>query len=177
MPANLPAEARVVLDTIRGYAREEVADFLTHPEWDLVYSSEAYARWLEAGKRPSQFPYTGSVGTFWRSYHDTWKAAKQFYEIGTGTHVLLCVIGVSTAVEYVLKGIYEGTIARLFEPYRPKAAPTKIGTPPKWRASTRPSSPHVVGTSFGLPAHCAGFGVMSRCRARASSENGNDVWH
>lgn len=119
MPANLPAEARIVLDSITGYAREEVADYLTHPEWDLVYGSEAYARWLEQGKRPSQFPYIGSVGTFWRAYHDTWKAAKGHYEIGTGTHVMLCVIGVSTAVEYGLKGIYEGTLGRLFEPYSP----------------------------------------------------------
>lgn len=120
MPANLSAEARIVLDGVKGYPREEVADFLTHPEWDLVYSSEAYARWLEAGKRPSQFPFIGSVGTFWRSYHDTWKAAKPRYEIATGTHVMLCVIGVSTAVEYGLKGVYEGTLGRLFEPYAPK---------------------------------------------------------
>ncbi|MEO7996665.1 MAG: FAD-binding oxidoreductase [Gemmatimonadaceae bacterium] len=119
MPANLSAEARIVLDTIKGYAREEGADYLTHPEWDLVYGSEAYARWLEQGKRPSQFAYIGAVGTFWRSYHDTWKAATTRYSISTGTHVMLCVIGVSTAVEYGLKGIYEGTLGRLFEPYSP----------------------------------------------------------
>lgn len=34
--------------------------------------------------------------------------------------MMLCVIGVSTAVEYGLKDIYEGTIARLFAPYLPK---------------------------------------------------------
>ena len=84
-----------------------------------MYSSEAYARWLEAGKRPSQFPYIRFVGTFWRSYHDTWQAAGPSYDIGLGTHGMLCVIGVSTAVEYGLKGIYEGTVARLFEPFMP----------------------------------------------------------
>lgn len=120
MPANLPAEARIVLDTIKEYARAEGADYLTHPEWDLVYGSEAYARWLEQGKRPSQFAYIGAVGTFWRSYHDTYKAAKERYSIATGTHVMLCVIGVSTAIEYGLKGIYEGTLGRLFEPWTPK---------------------------------------------------------
>ena len=115
MPANLPAEARVVLDTLRAYAREEGQEYLTHPEWDLVYSSEAYAKWLEAGKRPSQFPYIGSVGTFWESYIKTFSAARKRYDIDFGTHVMLDVIGVSTATEYGLKGIYEGTVGRLFE--------------------------------------------------------------
>ncbi|MGV3709369.1 MAG: FAD-binding oxidoreductase [Gemmatimonas sp.] len=119
MPANLPAEARLALDTVKGYARSEVADYLTHAEWDLVYGSEAYATWLEQAKRPSQFPYIGSVGTFWRSYHDTWQAASDRYEIATGTHVMLNVIGVSTAIEYGLKGVYEGTIGRLSELFMP----------------------------------------------------------
>jgi FAD/FMN-containing dehydrogenase len=115
MPANLPAEARMALDTIKSYARDEGKEFLTHPEWDLVYGSEAYAKWLEEGKRPSQFPYIGSVGTFWRSYRDTWTAAHERYDIDAGTHVMLGVIGISTAIEYGLKGIYEGTVGRLFE--------------------------------------------------------------
>ncbi|MEO7362611.1 MAG: hypothetical protein ABI120_19930, partial [Gemmatimonadaceae bacterium] len=117
MPANISAEARIVLDTVKGYAREEGADFLTHPEWDLVYGSEAYARWLEEGKRPSQFAYIGAVGTFWRSYHDTFQAAKGRYSVSMATHVMLNVIGVSTAIEYGLKGIYEGTLGRVFEPW------------------------------------------------------------
>lgn len=117
MPANLSAEARVVLDTVKGFARSEGADFLTHPEWDLVYGSEAYASWLEAGKKPSQFAYIGAVGTFWRSYHDTYQAAKGRYTIPMGTHVMLNVIGISTAIEYGLKGVYEGTLGRVFEPW------------------------------------------------------------
>jgi hypothetical protein len=119
LPASLPAEVRTALDTIKGYSRSEGAGFLTHPEWDLVYGSEAYASWLEAGKRPSAFPYIGSVGTFWRSYHDTWQHAKGRYDIATGTHVMLNVIGVSTAVEYGLKGVYEGTVGRFFELFMP----------------------------------------------------------
>ena len=119
MAANMPAEARMVLDTIKGYARPEGKEFLTHPEWDLVYGSEAYARWLEQGRPPSGFPYFGYVGTFWRSYRGTWKAAHNRYSIGSGTHVMLGVIGVSTAIEYGLKGGYEATIGRLSEMNKP----------------------------------------------------------
>lgn len=119
-PATLPAEVRVVLDTLPNYARSEGSEFLTHPEWDLVYSSEAYAGWLEAGKKPSAFPYIGSVGTFWRSYRDTYNHAKTRYEIATGTHVMLNVIGVSTAIEYGIKGVYEGTVGRFFELFMPE---------------------------------------------------------
>jgi FAD/FMN-containing dehydrogenase len=120
MPANLPAEARIALDTIKGYARSEGSEYLTHPEWDLVYSSEAYAAWLEQAKPPSQFPYIGSVGTFWRSYREVWKAAHEKYGVNMGTHVMLGVIGVSTAIEYGLKGVYEGTVGRLFELNMPR---------------------------------------------------------
>jgi FAD/FMN-containing dehydrogenase len=115
MAANLPAEVRIVLDSLPAYARDEGREYLTHPEWDLVYSSEAYARWLERGRRPSAFPYVGSVGTFWRSYLGTWRAARDRYDIAAGTHVMLGVIGVSTAIEYGLKGLYENTVGRLSE--------------------------------------------------------------
>ena len=115
LAANVPAEVRIALDTVKGYARSEASEYLTHPEWDLVYGSEAYARWLEQGKAPSGFPYVGSVGTFWRSYTGTYGAAKDRYDVAAGTHVMLGVIGVSTAIEYGLKGLYENTVGRLFE--------------------------------------------------------------
>ena len=115
LAANLPAEARIALDSVKGYARNEASEYLTHPEWDLVYGSEAYARWLEAAKRPSGFAYVGSVGTFWRSYAGTYAAAKDRYGVDMGTHVMLTVIGVSTAIEYGLKGLYENTVGRLTE--------------------------------------------------------------
>jgi FAD/FMN-containing dehydrogenase len=119
MPGFLPAEVRVALDTVKDYAREEVGEFLTHPEWDLVYSSEAYARWLRDGKRPSGFPYVASVGTFWRGYLATWRASHTRYPVSVGDHVMLGVIGLSTALEYGLKGLYENTMGRLFELNRP----------------------------------------------------------
>jgi FAD/FMN-containing dehydrogenase len=115
LAANLPAEVRIALDSTKGYSRIEAKEFLTHPEWDLVYGSEAYARWLEQGKRPSQFPYVGSVGTFWRSYAGTYQAARERYGVDMGTHVMLNVIGVSTAIEYGLKGLYENTVGRVSE--------------------------------------------------------------
>ncbi|MFL5618591.1 MAG: FAD-dependent oxidoreductase [Gemmatimonadaceae bacterium] len=115
LAANLPAEVRITLDSTKGYSRKEAKEYLTHPEWDLVYGSEAYARWLEAAKRPSGFPYVGSVGTFWRSYAGTYDAAKDRYGVDMGTHVMLNVIGVSTAIEYGLKGLYENTIGRVSE--------------------------------------------------------------
>ena len=115
LAANLPAEVRITLDSVKAYSRTEAREYLTHPEWDLVYGSEAYARWLEQGKRPSGFPYVKSVGTFWRSYGGTYDAAKDRYRVDMGTHVMLNVIGVSTAIEYGLKGLYENTLGRLTE--------------------------------------------------------------
>jgi hypothetical protein len=115
LAANLPAEVRIALDSLKGYQRKEASEYLTHPEWDLVYGSEAYASWLEQAKRPSGFPYVGSVGTFWRSYAGTYDAAKDRYGVDMGTHVMLNVIGVSTAIEYGLKGLYENTFGRLTE--------------------------------------------------------------
>lgn len=115
MPGYLPGEVTIALDEVDDYQRTEASAYLTHPEWDLVYSSEAYARWLEEGKRPSQFPYVASVGTFWRSYIDTWRAAKERSEVDFGTHVMLNVIGFSTALEYGVKGLYENTIGWLTE--------------------------------------------------------------
>jgi len=119
MPAVLPGEVRIALDTLRGYQREEGAEYLTHPEWDLVYTSEAYGRWLSAKKPPSDFPYVTSVGTFWRSYFATWRASRDRSPAGIGTHVMLGVIGLSTAIEYGLKGLYETTVGRLAEANAP----------------------------------------------------------
>ena len=119
MPAVLPAEVQIALDTMRAYERSQGAEYLTHPEWDLVYGSEAYERWLTEGRTPSAFPYIRSVGTFWRSYMGTWHASRDVYPADIGTHVMLGVIGISTAVEYGLKNVYEGTIGWLSERARP----------------------------------------------------------
>ena len=67
----------------------------------------------------SGFPYVTSVGTFWRGYAATWSASHTRYPTSVGDHVMLGVIGLSTALEYGLKGLYENTIGRLFELNRP----------------------------------------------------------
>ena len=119
MPGFLPGEVNVALDTIPGHARAEGDEYLTHPEWDLVYSSEAYARWLRSDRPPSGFPYVASVGTFWRAYLAMWRASRVRDPAGIGRHVMLGVIGLSTALEYGIKGVYENTIGRLTELNRP----------------------------------------------------------
>jgi hypothetical protein len=60
-----------------------------------------------------------SVGTFWRSYLGTWQATRRSAPARMGTHVMLGVIGTSTALEYGLKGLYEKTIGRLSEAFAP----------------------------------------------------------
>ena len=115
VPSFVPAEVRLATDTLPGYARAEASTWATHPEWDLVYSSEQYAEWLAAGRRPSAFPYAATVGTFWRSYYDIWRWTRARGEFTWRTHLMLGVIGTSTALEYGLKSMYEGTVGRLLE--------------------------------------------------------------
>lgn len=121
MPAVLQGEAREQLDATPRYYRDESAEYLTHAEWDLVYTSEAYARWLGSGRKPSAFPYVRSVGSFWRSYQAAATTASVHSDIPVGTHVMLGVIGVSTAVEYGVKALYENTIGRAAEWTEPQA--------------------------------------------------------
>ena len=61
-PAFLPAEVRMALDTTTAYARNEGDEYITHPEWDLVYSSEAYARWLGQGQKAERVSLRGVRG-------------------------------------------------------------------------------------------------------------------
>ena len=118
-PSVVPAEVRLAVDSLPGYNRREANSWTTHPEWDLVYSSEQYAEWLSSGKRPSAFPYSATVGTFWRSYDQIWKFTSARDEFPGRVHLMLAVIGASTALEYGIKSIYEGTIGRLTESLGP----------------------------------------------------------
>src|SRR5205814_9102194 len=43
LAANLPAEVRITLDSVKAYSRTDAREYLTSPEWDLVYGREAYA--------------------------------------------------------------------------------------------------------------------------------------
>jgi hypothetical protein len=88
---------------------------VSHPEWDLVWSSDALRDWVASGGAPSGFAWMQSVGTFWRSYRAAWSEASRVGEVPSGFHVMLMVIGVSTTVEYALTGLHENTIGRLSE--------------------------------------------------------------
>lgn len=88
--------------------------FLTFPEWFLVHSPAEYARYLASGERVSAFPLFAHIGQFWQGYAAVTREVSRFPFNG-GYHLMICVIGTSTTVEYGLKGVYEHTIGRLAE--------------------------------------------------------------
>lgn len=87
--------------------------FLTVPEWFLVFNPEEYARFLRDNP-PSEFPFLGEVGQFWQSYRAVTEATAD-YPFNAGYHVMVSVIGLSTTVEYGLKGLYERLIGHFTE--------------------------------------------------------------
>jgi hypothetical protein len=91
--------------------------FLTFPEWYLVYSPAEYAAYI-AADRPSTFPWFAHIGQFWQSYDAIYRRIQDEFEFNGEYHVMIMVIGVSTTVEYGIKGAYELTIGRLFESSR-----------------------------------------------------------
>jgi hypothetical protein len=88
--------------------------YLTFPEWFLVFSPDEYAELLEAGRPPSTFPFFGHVGQFWGAYGQVIDATRR-YPFNGEYHTMINVIGVSTTVEYGLKGAYETLVGRLTE--------------------------------------------------------------
>ena len=88
--------------------------FLTFPEWFLVHSPAEYAHYLASGERVSAFPLFAHIAQFWQAYAAVTREVQRFPFNG-GYHLMICVIGTSTTVEYTLKGLYEHTIGRLAE--------------------------------------------------------------
>jgi len=88
--------------------------FLTFPEWYLVHSPAEYAAFLATAPQPSRFPLFAHIGQFWQSYAAVAREIEK-YPFNGGYHLMVMVIGVSTTVEYGLKGLYERTIGRLGE--------------------------------------------------------------
>lgn len=86
--------------------------FLTFPEWFLVHSPAEYALFIRENP-PSEFPYFGHIGQFWRSYSEVSRTARRDYPPNPGYHLMIAVIGISTTVEYALKAAYETMIGRL----------------------------------------------------------------
>lgn len=95
--------------TTRGTLTPE-STYLTYPEWYIVYSAEEEAAYLQQGKRPSQFPYAGSVAQYWCGYRHVFDVTNGRYPFNGGNHLVLGVIGVSFSVEQLAKGVYEHTV-------------------------------------------------------------------
>lgn len=113
-------ERKTVLTPVE-YQRGEDNTYLTTAEWFLVFSPEEYARYLQK-ERPSDFPFLGHIQQFWQTYWASYQAVKDRYPFNTSYHVMVMVIGTSTTVEYLIKGLYESFIGGLTEsnkePYR-----------------------------------------------------------
>ncbi|MFL6699814.1 MAG: hypothetical protein ACJ8GJ_21805, partial [Vitreoscilla sp.] len=107
-----PAAASPVLTAPPEHRRPPDQTFLTFPEWFLVHSPAEYAHYLASGAPVSAFPLFAHVAQFWQAYAAVTHEVSRFPFNG-GYHLMICVIGTSTTVEYTLKGIYEHTLGRL----------------------------------------------------------------
>jgi hypothetical protein len=96
------------------HRRGEDQTFLTFPEWYLVHSPAELAQFLDAQRAPSEFPWGGHIGQFWRGYRAVTHETRE-YPWNGGYHVMVSVIGGSTTVEYSLRAAYESTVGRLAE--------------------------------------------------------------
>lgn len=97
-----------------GYERKpEGQTILMVPEWYLVWNPLEYADHLARGRAPDAFPFFESVREYARLYKKVVRLTEKVYPPNDEYMTMLNVIGVSTAVEYVLKGSYEATIGRL----------------------------------------------------------------
>ena len=114
--AALDTESRIKigLEKIKGYKRDEGQTYLTLPEWYLVYSPAEYAQYLKE-KKPSGFPYFGSIGQFWGYYKDVKGVTRGKYPYNGGYHTMILVIGASFTLENTVKGVYENTVGRVTE--------------------------------------------------------------
>ncbi len=112
---HYPAEIITAAEktTIKNYFHGEEQTFLTIPEWYLVFNPKEYVEFLEQGSNPSDFPFFKSVDEYWTLYDRVKSVVKDRYPENSGYMLMLNVIGISTSVEYVAKGLYEQSIGRL----------------------------------------------------------------
>lgn len=110
---HYPAEQRIVKkDPIKNYRRGEEQTFLTIPEWYLVFNPLEYAQFLEEGRSPNHFPFFASINQYWVLYDRVTSITEGIYPYNSQYITMLRVIGISTTVEYMLKGGYENTVGR-----------------------------------------------------------------
>ena len=120
-PPLLSEAVRAELASLQNYKFPEEKSYLTFPEWYIVYASQDYADYI-AQQRPSSFAYFTAATEFWTSYCKVNRVAAARYPFNFGTQVMIYVIGVSHSAEFIVKGIYENTLGRIFEwlaPERP----------------------------------------------------------
>jgi hypothetical protein len=96
------------------YLRPESATYLTFPEWYLVFNPQDYGQFLHTHP-PSEFPYFTSIGQLWNGYAQVAGIANRHYPIDYGNHLMLAVIGTSSTGEWIIKGVYENSVGRIFE--------------------------------------------------------------
>jgi FAD/FMN-containing dehydrogenase len=94
------------------YARPEEQSLLTLLEWYLVYASKDLAE-ISASGPVHRFPFFTSVWNIWTLYAQALKINIQRYPWNSGYHLMDLAIGLTTSIEYILKGAYEGTVGRL----------------------------------------------------------------
>jgi hypothetical protein len=139
--AALPAQtaaANAPLRTPEADRRTPDQTWLTFPEWFLVFSPADYAEGLAANQPASAFPFFRHVREFWQAYGRVIDATRGKYPFNGEYHTMIAVIGVSTTVEYGLKGSYETLIGRLSEL---TAAPNAT---PEDRLATRVAQDYVT---------------------------------
>jgi hypothetical protein len=112
-PATAPADAG--LHVPKADQRTPDQTWLTFPEWFLVFSPNDYADGLAANRPASEFPFFGHLREFWKGYGRVIEATRGRYPFNGEYHTMIVVIGVSTTVEYGLKGCYETLVGRLTE--------------------------------------------------------------
>lgn len=114
-PATAPPQSRhPATEGVEGYTRPEERSYLTFPEWYIVYSADEYGAFV-AHEPPSAFPFFRSIAQYWKSYYEICEVTRDRYAFNGEFHLVLAVIGSSFTVEYMIKGLYEGTIGRVTE--------------------------------------------------------------
>jgi hypothetical protein len=130
------ADASAGLVVPEEHRRAPDQTYLTFPEWFLVFSPDENAQLLEAGRDASTFPFFAHIGQFWKAYGQVIDATRQ-YAFNGEYHTMIVVIGVSTTVEYGLKGAYETLVGRLTE------LTTTPGATPEDRLATKQARDYV----------------------------------
>lgn len=108
---------------IAQYYRNQGQTLLTIPEWYLVFNPMEYANFLEDENNPSDFPFFASIDEYWQLYEKAVAFTDNKYPKNDEYMTMLQVIGISTTIEYMYKGVYENTIGRFTRWTANKATP------------------------------------------------------